>query len=32
MKMIAVMKKVIAQLLYLMRRRDDNFDNPYVIM
>jgi hypothetical protein len=32
MKMIAVMKKVIAQLLYLMRRRDDNFDNPYAIM
>ena len=32
MKMIDVMKKIIDRLLYFLRRRDDNFDNPYVIM
>jgi hypothetical protein len=31
-KIIDQLKKLVALLLYFIRRRDDNFDNPYVSM
>ena len=32
MKMIDSLKGLIVQLIYFVRKRDDNFNNPFVIM